>query len=45
MKQRLIEGCDVRSFFSNTGGKMEKEAEKNLRPTKKIRRKHANSIN
>jgi hypothetical protein len=27
MKQRLIEGCDVRSFFSNTRGKTEKEAE------------------
>ena len=34
MKQRLIEGCDVSSFFSNTCGKMEQEAEEEFETDK-----------
>jgi hypothetical protein len=39
MKQRLIEGCDVSSFFSDTRGKMEKEAGEEFETNKENKKK------
>lgn len=41
MKQRLIEGCDVSSFFSNTRGKMERETREEFETDKEKKKKIA----
>jgi hypothetical protein len=39
MKQRLIEGCDLSSFFSNSRGKMEREAREEFETDKEKKKK------